>query len=306
MTLKELAPKGWRRPAALAALLLALLPAACAAPPAPSAGLAPPLPYPPSARERMLRLALAEWEEWGRIVVEPTASPALHEDAPGGLPGPESAPASFPRVLAYWRATEEGEAAIARNRARYANALANPGAPASLWSEPAWSAAFISYVMRGAGVDRREFPPSAAHAFYIDGMMADARDFPATAPFLPRDWTGYAPQPGDLLCADRSGRPLAHWQARWDEIGRFRPMHCDIVVAAGPGVVEAVGGNVADAVTLSRFPADAAGRLLPRAAGGPAWFAVFENRLGRLPPWQTQPPMPPGAQPLPGTWRNAS
>lgn len=299
-----------RRHAGLAALLLALLPAACAAPPAPSgtAALAPPLPYPPSARERMLRLALAEWEEWGRIVVDP-ATVALHEDAPGSspaaLPGPESALTNFPRVLAYWRATEEGDAAIARNRARYANALAHPGAPASLWAEPAWSAAFISYVMRNAGVDRREFPPSAAHAFYIDGMMADARDFPATAPFVPRDWTGAAPQPGDLVCADRSGRPLAHWQARWSEIGQFRPMHCDIVVAAGPGVVEAVGGNVADAVTLSRFPADAAGRLLPRPAGGPAWFAVFENRLGRLPPWQPQPQIQSRAQP-PGTWRNAS
>ncbi|MFC7608170.1 hypothetical protein [Teichococcus aestuarii] len=117
-------------------------------PPAP-AGAAPALPALGARADAAP--ALAEWEEWGRIVVEPTAGPALHEDAPGGLPGPESAAASFPRVLAYWRATEEGEAAIARNRARYANALADPGAPASLWSEPAWSAAFISYVMRGAG-----------------------------------------------------------------------------------------------------------------------------------------------------------
>ncbi|WP_245870497.1 DUF2272 domain-containing protein [Teichococcus rhizosphaerae] len=280
--------RNWRRHAGRAALLLALLPAACAAPPAPTAALAPPLPYPPAARERMLRLALAEWEEWGRIVVDPAAG-GLHEDAPRAAvapPGPEAALANFPRVLAYWRATEEGDAAILRNRARYANALAHPGAPASLWTEPAWSAAFISYVMRNAGVDRREFPFSAAHAFYIDGLLADARAFPATAPFVPRDWSAAAPRPGDLVCADRSGRPLAHWQERWAEIGQFRPMHCDIVVAAGPGAVEAVGGNVADAVTLSRFPADEAGRLLPRPAGGPAWFAVFENRLGQLPPWQ--------------------
>jgi hypothetical protein len=62
-------------------------------------------------------------------------------------------------------------------------------------------------------------------------------------------------------------------------------MHCDIVVAAGPGAVEAVGGNVADAVTRTRFPADAFGYLLQQPAGAPAWFVVFENRLGRLPPW---------------------
>ena len=41
-----------------------------------------------------------------------------------------------------------------------------------------------------------------------------------------------------------------------------------------------------DAVTRTRFPADASGYLLPEPPGAPAWFAVFENRLGRLPPWR--------------------
>ena len=40
-------------------------------------------------------------------------------------------------------------------------------------------------------------------------------------------------------------------------------MHCDIVVATGPGVVEAVGGNVLDSVTRTRFPADASGYSSP-------------------------------------------
>lgn len=260
------------------ALLLALLPAACAAPAPPPP--APPLPYPPTARERMLRIALEEWKEWGRIVAEPGAP------RPPAAP-PEGALLNFPRVLAYWRAVEPAEAAgaIARNRARYGAALLQPAPQEGLWAEPAWSAAFISYVMRGAGVDRREFPPSAAHGFYLDALLADALRFPEAAPFVPRDWQSYAPQPGDLLCADRSPHPLLHWQDRLAETGRFRPMHCDIVVAKASGMVEAVGGNVADAVTLSRFPADMEGRLLARPPGGPTWFAVFENRLGRLPPW---------------------
>jgi len=269
-------PRARRRWAA--ALMLALLPAACAAPP--PAPPAPPLPYPPSARERMLRIALEEWREWGRIVVEPG------ERRPPAVP-PEGVLLNFPRVLAYWRAVEPAEAdgAVARNRARYGAALLHPESAAGLWAEPAWSAAFISYVMRGAGVDRREFPASAAHSFYLDGLLADAVRFPEAAPFVPRDWATYAPRPGDLLCADRSADPLPRWQDRLAEAGRFRPMHCDIVVAAPPGMVEAVGGNVADAVTLSRFPVDGAGRLLARQPGGPTWFAVFENRLGRLPPW---------------------
>ena len=244
--------------------LLAVL-AACAAPPPPE----PPLAYPPAARERMLRIAVAEWEDWGR------------QDAAAVPRGLESDVANFPRVLAYWRAVPEGAAPIARNRLRFRD-----GDP-RLWQEPAWSAAFISFVMRGAGVDGREFPSSAAHAFYLDGLIGDAQRFPATAPFIPHDVNERAPRVGDLVCADRSAAPLASWRDRLAETGRFRPMHCDIVVHVGRGHVEAVGGNIRDAVTRSRFATDAAGRLLPRPPGEPTWFAILENRLGRLPPWSS-------------------
>ncbi len=219
----------------------------------------------------MMRIALAEWEDWGR------------QDAIAAPPGLESSPANFPRVLAYWRAVPEGDAPITRNRARFR--AGNP----DLWREPAWSAAFISYVMRGAGVDAREFPSSAAHAFYLDGLIADAQRFPATAPFIPYDVGQRAPQVGDLVCADRSRSPLRSWRDRLAEQGRFRPMHCDIVVRIVPGQVEVVGGNIRDAVTLSSFATDAAGLLLPRARGEPTWFAILENRLGRLPPWSSSP-----------------
>jgi hypothetical protein len=135
-------------------------------------------------------------------------------------------------------------------------------------------------------VDVREFPPAASHATYVDALIADALRFPATAPFIPRSPAGYPPQPGDLLCADRSARaPIADWRQRIPEAGRFRPMHCDIVVEAGPGWAAAIGGNVLDAVTRTRFPTDASGHLLPLPPGAPLPFAVFENRLGRLPPW---------------------
>ena len=271
----------------LALVLLAALPTACAAPSAPVA-TAPtreaPLSYPPSVRERVLRFALAEWEEWGRITVEP-GQRRLHASAGGG---PESSLDAFPRVLAYWRAVDDASGVIERNRGRFVAALG--GAGGGTWGEPAWSAAFVSWVMRSAGVDRREFAGSAAHAFYLDAMLADARDFPATAPFVPHGWTERAPEPGDLVCADRSRRPLALWQDRLSEAGRFRPMHCDIVVNVTPGTVQAVGGNVADAVTMVRYAADGTGRLLPRPAGEPTLFAVFENRLGRLPPFPAYAP----------------
>jgi hypothetical protein len=258
-----------------AVLVLLLLATACAAPPPPPPE--PPLPYPPAARARMLRVALAEWAEWGGIEAVAGQRPATA--------GAESDPANFPRVLAYWRAVPAEAWAVALNRRRYAATLTGEAAGARLWQDPFWSAAFVSYVMLAAGVDAREFPPSAAHATYLDALLRDAAAFPATAPFLPRGPFEVPPRPGDLLCADRGPAPIRHWRQRAADAGRFRPLHCDIVVAAGTGHVDAIGGNVQDAVTRTRFPADAAGYLLPEPPGAPAWFAILENRLGQLPPF---------------------
>lgn len=261
------------RPASPLFALAALL-AACAAP-LPPASLAPPLSYPPAARQRMLAIAEAEWRDWGAIEVIGWARLP---------PGRESAPANFPRVLAYWASVPEGPAVIAGQRQAYAATLAGAAA-AALWSEPPWSAAFVSHVLRAAGVDAAEFPPTAAHATYIDALVAQALAFPDRAPFVPHAPSARAASPGDLLCADRSARPLADWMARLAEAGRFRPMHCNIVVAAPTGAVLAIGGNVGDAVVRRRFPADAAGIVQPAPAGEPPFVLLLENRLGRLPPW---------------------
>jgi len=272
-------PAAPRRPLRAAlALLLPLLAAACATTPPAAPLREAPIAYPPSVRDRMMRIAETEWAEWGSQVTGP--------GLPRLPPGAEGATDSFPRVLAYWRAVppEEAAGAIVQNRARWSARLAGQ-AGAGVWSDPAWSAAFISYVMRAAGVDEREFHASASHAFYLDAILRDARSFPGLAPFVPHDIPDRAPEPGDLICADRSRRPLSNWRERESEAGQFRPMHCDLVIRTGPGVAEAVGGNIADAVTLTRYAADASGRLLPRPPGQPVLFAVVENRLGRLPPF---------------------
>ena len=67
-----------RRPGPGPVLLLLALLAACAAPVPPPE---PPLSYPPSARERMLRIVLAEWEEWGRVELDPGQRPPLRPDS---------------------------------------------------------------------------------------------------------------------------------------------------------------------------------------------------------------------------------
>ncbi len=267
-----------RVPPILALPILALLTGCAVAPPV--AVLPEPLSYPPAARDRMLRLAAGEWQDWGCVAVG-LPGPALAPCAPAASPRAESAPENFPRVLAYWRAVPQSGQAIPANRARYVRALTGAGGE-NLWAEPFWSAAFISWVIGAAGVDAPEFVPDAAHSNYLDHLDALAAAWPARAPFLPRDPRTHAPAPGDLVCRDRSGRPLGDWAERGAERGRFRPMHCDIVLHASPGVVEAVGGNVRDTVALSRWATDGEGRLVPDPR---PFLVIMENRLGRTPPY---------------------
>jgi Uncharacterized protein conserved in bacteria (DUF2272) len=268
-------------------VLLVLGVAACAAPQAPELAVAEPVPP-------LARVALAEWDAWGRIVVDgwPEVRPA--ETA--------TTPERFARLVGYWT-TVPGGSGVARRlsgrRSVMAVALARHGSAAApgddgagatataaapwpedigLYAHPAWSAAFISALVRRAGVPESDLPSSARHAGYIDAVLARAITDPHGARFRPHAPDERAPRPGDLLCADRSAVPLPHWSARLAEIGRPRPMHCDVVVRNGPGAVEVVGGNVQDLVVLRRLPSDLAGRVLPAPSGQPPFVLVLAAR----------------------------
>ncbi len=226
-----------------------MLLAACAVVPPPS----PPVPYPASARDRLVRIALAEWEDWGRPFIDhtgPAISAPLDERR-------EDDTETFPAMLAYWSAVPGREETIAENAARF-RARATSPAP---WTEVPWSAAFISFLARTAGYDRADIPSSDAHWRIVD-------------------------VPGDMLCAGRGearGR-YAVPEDRAAEMGRAVPMNCDVVVGIRPGAVEVVGGNLGDAVRMAVLPALPDGRLDPREVEGapemPAWFVLFANRAG--------------------------
>lgn len=302
-----------------ALLLLPVLAGACVSQPE-----APPPPEPPLPP--LAAAAMAEWEAWGRIVVEgwPDRRPA----------DTAATPVRFARLIGYWEAVPGAagvarrlrtlRAAIAATQAGGAAAGPPPGlagaapgaageppampgvagdtaapapgaagdtapglvaaAPApgpediALYARPAWSAAFIAALARRAGIGFADLPPATTHARYIDALLARAATDPDGAAFLPHAPEDRAPRPGDLICADRSLYPLAHWTQRLADRGRFRPMHCDVVVRSRPGTVEAVGGNVEDLVVLRRLPADAEGRLLPAPPDRPRLLLLLAAR----------------------------
>ena len=120
-----------------------------------------------------------------------------------------------------------------------------------------WSAAFVSWVMRRAGV--AGFATSSRHVDYVRAAWQASTRSPYRMA-APED---AAPQPGDLLCYIRANaRTLGHdgLVERLDGNADL-PMHCDIIVATDNGRAYAIGGNVQQAVTMRLLSLDAQGRL---------------------------------------------
>ncbi len=209
-------------------------------------------PYEPLSRDAVVGIALGEWRLFGQLV---------DDDPPGSRPPPlpdakpERWPGLWQRVGEYWWLGLDPGALEAGWTGKHDDS--GTEFPASQDGSYAWSAAFISYVMRIAGAGPR-FLYSPAHSDYINA----AREM-ATAPTL--GWIvtaerpeAYAPRPGDLICMGR-GRSGS---LRYDDLpaGSF-PAHCDIVVRVVPNQIAVVGGNVDDAVTMKHVPVTPDGKL---------------------------------------------
>lgn len=150
-----------RRSGGLPALVLVTVLSACATPPAPPDSRVPPfarVPYQPFSRDAVVAIAQREWRLFGAQVDDnPPGSyrPATAEDKPERQQG------LWQRVGEYWWLAM------------------NPGAPEAAWTgkhdaggavfptsqdgDYAWSAAFVSYVMRIAGAGPH-FPYSASYS----------------------------------------------------------------------------------------------------------------------------------------------
>jgi hypothetical protein len=235
--------------AALCLLIAGLLLSACGGAPAGPSVVAgadahiPPFakrPYQPFSRDAAVQIAYREWRAFGQpIVTSPTAENPDSRERDEGL---------WQRVGEYWwLGLDYGRRDGAWTGKHDANGAEFPRGSDG---EFAWSAAFVSYVMRMAGAGRR-FPYSPSHSDYINAARGSGWVVVAMPP------TGYAPREGDLICAWRGRRAVTYQDL---PAGQF-PSHCDIVVARRPGALDVIGGNVDNAVSLKRVPVGPDGRL---------------------------------------------
>jgi len=207
----------------------------------------------PSVRERMVVLARQEWTLFGQPVVvrDPNGIARLEF---GGAATHEAQPAMLPRVLMYWYSVTRLPIV------NYQGEL-----------QP-WSAAFISWLAKNAGLTPEDFPPTVLHWDYIARFLEGSNN----ARFVAHDPRVYTPKVGDLVCLSRSGAVTAFAELRRG------PYHCDLVVSAEPDAIEVIGGNVGDAVSLTRSEVDERGLLKLR--DDQPWVVVIEQRDARRSP----------------------
>ena len=148
---------------------------------------------------------------------------------------------------------------------------------------PAWSSAFISYVVQQAATAQGVFPgfkQSEAHCHYVQDFVAGTRPKPLYAARRPED---YAPTVGDILHIGREyakGFDFDEAQARY-RVDLFYPSHSDVVIEVDlPGrILFTLGGNVRNSVGRKQIKIAADGKLLPRIEDGSKypWVAVLQT-----------------------------
>ena len=140
-----------------------------------------------------------------------------------------------------------------------------------------WSGAFVAWVMSRSGIPASEFPRDGRHGGYLAALY-DHEQRGGRAAFKLHAPNEYAPKPGDLVCTGTAGPTWRHADSR---TARQRidstANHCDIVSDVRGGYVQAIGGNVKNSVSMSLYPVDSRGRLVPVA--GKTWFMVVEKRV---------------------------
>jgi hypothetical protein len=128
-----------------------------------------------------------------------------------------------------------------------------------------WSAAFISWVMKEAGMGDR-FSYSDWHATYIRNSILARRRNNRDFAYWGYRLSERAPQVGDLVGYARQGG------IKYDYQPTVYSSHTDLVVAVRPGEIDVIGGNVKDSVTKKTLKTDPEGKLIDKHY---RWFVVM-------------------------------
>lgn len=222
-------------------------------------------PFAPFGRVDAVAIALREWRAFGSPVddLPPGSVPDLGEGKPERQPG------LWQRIGEYWWLGQDADNPANGWTGKH-DSFGTVFPPREDGSY-AWSAAFISYIMRTAGAGGR-FPYAIAHATYINTAVQMAQGTTRGWAIVAERPDSTAPQPGDLICAGRQAAKSLRFE---DLPAPSFTSHCDIVVGSDGQALSVIGGNVDDAVTMKHIPIDGAGRI-----AGPG-DAVYDRRY----PW---------------------
>jgi hypothetical protein len=218
----------------------------------------------PDVATRIAAVACKENQDWFRPFIDEngrSGGQTVYEAENSRLADGTEA---WRKVAAYWN--ESGLLGGAYGRAgasdcAYAAAAQYPPpACRAFVVDTPWSGAFVSWVMRRAGVPG--FRVSSSHIDYV----RDAYRNPAQSPYLVQTPQSAKPAPGDLLCSVRMASRIFGFGDLATLLslpeGSGLAMHCDIVVAASAGgLAYLIGGNVQQAVTLRMLRLDGNGRF---------------------------------------------
>ncbi|WP_454732378.1 MULTISPECIES: DUF2272 domain-containing protein [Cupriavidus] len=254
-----------------------------------------------SPRQRIVEIAWQEWQRWGGQTVRlgrddtacvtdsPLPAPLLPGAPPSDTADAEPTDATdrtadreddegaaadclhFPDGTGM-EATAEGCKLAQRYWAIVGKAVTCRQITQGNW---AWSAVFISWVMRKAGLDERQFLTGDSHSMYV----VDARDGILPAPAFRVEPLPALPRPGDMVCA---GRGRDKYLASAAEIGfGTTPMHCDIVVEVDPAarLVKAIGGNVQQSVSMEEIELGDSGMIDGVTNSHMPWLLIMRNTL---------------------------
>jgi hypothetical protein len=210
------------------------------------------MPYETFARVDAVAIAQQEWRLFGQRVDDDPPLPGGYSPLPDD--DPSRAPGLWERIGEYWWLGQDDDL------------------PQSAWTGMhdengnefdesqadyfAWSAAFISYIMRTAGAGAR-FPYAPSHYVYIDIGKEMKLGTTSGWVVVAQPVDSYAPVPGDLICYSRE-----LYKVTYDMLPRPPfAAHCDMVVAQGNQQISVIGGNVDHAVTMKHVPVTTDGRL---------------------------------------------